>query len=77
MLPKEKQNEGAKKLEDKIVNGITHCANYMCNGCPYKPIFDDGSAEMYFTAAAYVRCMQKLIEDIYKNIKEVKSNASK
>ena len=53
------------------MNGIVHCANYVCNGCPYKPAFEDGAAEMCSSAAGYVRCMQRLIEDIYKNIKEV------
>lgn len=61
-------------MKDKIKSGIIHCANYVCNGCPYKPAFDDGAAEMYSTAAAYVRCMQKLMEDIYNEMKEVEEN---
>ena len=61
-------------MKDKIKNGIIHCANYVCNGCPYKPTFDDGAAEMCSTAAGYVRCMQKLIDDIYNEIKEVGKN---
>ena len=58
-------------MKDKIKSGIIHCANYVCDGCPYKSTFDDGAAEMCSTAAAYVRCMQKLIDDIYNEIKEV------
>ena len=58
-------------MEDKVVNGIIHCANYVCNGCPYRPVFEDETAEMQSSAARYVRCMQRLIEDIYENIKEV------
>ena len=29
------------------------------------------AAEMVSSSAGYVRCMQKLMEDIYENIKEV------
>jgi hypothetical protein len=71
LLLKEKQSGEVRKLEDKVVNGIIHCANYVCNGCPYKPAFDDGATETCSSASSYVRCMQRLIEDIYKNIKEV------
>ena len=58
-------------MEDKVINGIIHCANYVCNGCPYKKIYHQASAEMVSSSAGYIRCMQKLIEDIYDNIKEV------
>lgn len=58
-------------MEDKVVNGIIHCANYVCNGCPYETITHKAAAEMVSSSARYVRCMQKLMEDIYKNIKEV------
>ena len=54
-------------MEDKVINGIIHCANYVCNGCPYKP----EATEMHSGTSSYVHCMQKLIEDVYKNIKEV------
>lgn len=57
-------------MTDKIKSGIIHCANYVCDGCPYKPAFDDGAAEMCSSAAGYVRCMQKLIDDIYNEMKE-------
>lgn len=58
-------------MENKVVNGIIHCANYVCNGCPYEKIHHQASAEMLSASAGYVRCMQRLIEDIYENIKEV------
>ena len=61
-------------MEDKIKSGIIHCANYVCNGCPYQHIFEAAHEEMATTAAGYVRCMQRLIEDIYNNIKEVDSD---
>lgn len=50
-------------MEDKVKSGIIHCANYVCNGCPYD-IFRY-IATVDSAAAGYVRCMQKLIEDIY------------
>ena len=58
-------------MEDKVVNGIIHCANYVCNGCPYEAIMHKAAGEMVSSSAGYVRCMQKLMEDIYENIKEV------
>lgn len=66
MLEREVRN-----LEDKIKSGIIHCANYVCNGCPYKYIYDAASEEMSSAAAGYVRCMQRLIEDIYIGVKEI------
>lgn len=61
-------------MEDKIKSGIIHCANYVCNGCPYEAKMHDAMEEMYSSAAGYVRCMQRLIEDIYNNMKEIDSN---
>ena len=58
-------------MEDKVKSGIIHCANYVCDGCPYKNIFSSAADEMCSSAAGYVRCMQKLIEDIYDSIKVV------
>lgn len=58
-------------MEDKIKSGIIHCANYVCNGCPYEIIGYSAESYMNGSAARYVRCMQALINDIYKNIKEV------
>ena len=58
-------------MEDKVVNGIIHCANYECNGCPYKIIRFSTESCMGGSAATYVRCMPALINDIYANIKEV------
>ena len=58
-------------MEGKVVNGIIHCANYVCNGCPYEAIMHKAAGEMCSSSAGYVRCMQRLIEDIYENIKEV------
>ena len=58
-------------MEDKVKSGIVHCANYVCNGCPYQHIFEAACEEMVSTAAGYVRCMQQLIEDIYIQNKEV------
>ena len=59
-------------MEDKIKSGITHCANYACNGCPYECIRYSATDGMNSSAAGYVRCMQKLIDDIYDKMKEVK-----
>lgn len=58
-------------MEDKIKSGIIHCANYVCNGCPYEKIYHTVLEEVQSSSAGYVRCMQKLIDDIYK---EMKSN---
>ena len=59
-------------MEDKIKSGIIHCANYTCNGCPYECIRYSATDGMSSSAAGYVRCMQKLIDDIYNKMKEVK-----
>ena len=61
-------------MEDKVVNGIIHCANYVCNGCPYEIVRYSTESYVDSSAAAYVRCMQALINDIYENIKEVKES---
>lgn len=61
-------------MKDKIKSGIIHCANYMCKGCPYEAKMHEAMEEMCTTAAGYVRCMQKLIDDIYNEMKEVKEN---
>lgn len=66
MLEREVRN-----LEDKIKSGIIHCANYVCNGCPYELIRYTETDGMNSSASGYVRCMQKLIDDIYKEMKEV------
>ena len=58
-------------MEDKVVNGIVHCANYVCNGCPYETVMHKATEELVSSSAGYVRCMQRLIEDIYNSIKEV------
>ena len=63
----------ARNLEDKVKSGIIHCANYVCNGCPYALSYEE--KENYENASAiYVRCMQKLIDDIYNEMKEVGEN---
>ena len=59
-------------MENKIKSGIIHCANYACNGCPYELIRYSATDGMNSSATGYVRCMQKLIDDIYNAIKEVK-----
>lgn len=69
MLEREVRN-----LEDKIKSGIIHCANYVCNGCPYDCIRYAATDEMQNASAGYVRCMQRLIDDIYSTIKEVDKN---
>lgn len=61
-------------MSDKIKSGIIHCANYVCNGCPYESIMRKAAEEVVFSTAAYVRCMQKLMEDIYDEMKEVDKN---
>lgn len=62
-------------MENKVVNGITHCANYMCNGCPYEIVRFSTESYVNSSAATYVRCMQALIDDIYRNIiKEVEES---
>lgn len=61
-------------MEDKIESGIIHCANYVCNGCPYEKIYHTAADEMLSSSAGYVRCMQQLIEDIYNNMKEIDDN---
>ena len=58
----------------KTKSGIIHCANYVCNGCPYETIMREAAEEVTSSSAAYVRCMQKLVEDIYDEIKEVDKN---
>ena len=58
-------------MEDKIKSGIIHCANYVCNGCPYEKIYHIAADKMQSASAGYVRCMQALIEDIYNNMKEI------
>lgn len=61
-------------MSDKIKSGIIHCANYVCNGCPYEAKMHESMKEMSSSAAGYVRCMQKLIDDIYNEMKEVDKN---
>lgn len=61
-------------MKDKIKSGIIHCANYVCNGCPYESIMHKAAEEMVSSSAGYVRCMQKLMEDIYDEMKEVEEN---
>ena len=68
MLEREVRN-----LEDKIKSGIIHCANYVCNGCPYECV-RYSETDGFSPANGYVRCMQKLIDDIYDAIKEVDKN---
>ena len=72
-LPNVRRKE-ARNLEDKIKSGIIHCANYVCNGCPYDCIRYSATDEMNSSAAGYVRCMQKLMEDIYNKMKEIDKN---
>ena len=61
-------------MTDKTKSGIIHCANYVCNGCPYEAIMHKAAEEMMSSSAGYVRCMQKLMEDIYDEMKEVEEN---
>lgn len=60
-------------MDEKTLSGIIHCANYACNGCPYKLSVEE-EWKVGSSAAGYVKCMQKLIEDVYKNIKETDEN---
>lgn len=55
-------------MEDKIKSGIIHCADYVCNGCPYESIGYSAESYMNGSAARYVRCMQALINDIHTNL---------
>jgi len=57
-------------LEDKVKSGIIHCASYICNGCPYDCIRYAATDRLNSSADGYVRCMQQLINDVYKNIQE-------
>lgn len=61
-------------MEDKIKSGIIHCVNCVCNGCPYECVRYSETDGMNSSAAGYVRCMQKLIDDIYNKMKEVGEN---
>ena len=72
-LPNVRRKE-ARNLEDKIKSGIIHCANCVCNGCPYDCIRYSATDEMNSSAVGYVRCMQKLMEDIYNKMKEIDKN---
>ena len=51
-------------MNEKIKSGIQHCANYICEGCPYA-ISEDERLKLPNSAGIFVRCMQRLIEDIY------------
>ena len=61
-------------MKDKTKSGIVHCANYVCNGCPYETIMHKAAEEMVSSSAGYVRCMQKLMEDIYNEMKGVEED---
>lgn len=61
-------------MKDKTMSGIIHCVNYVCNGCPYETIMHKAAESLASSSAGYVRCMQKLMEDIYNEIKEVEED---
>lgn len=51
---------------NKIMKGIIHCAaKCTCNGCPYKEIRDAVDS----IGDGYILCMQRLIIDIYDELK--------
>lgn len=71
MLPRERRKEVRNLENDKIKSGIQHCANFICEGCPYE-LGEDERLRLPNSAGSYVRCMQRLIEDIYAVMTEEK-----
>lgn len=57
-------------MNDKAKNGLIHCVNYICVGCPYE-LTDAEVSRLPSSAGGYVRCMQRLLEDIYEDIKDI------
>lgn len=70
MQPKEKLKEEVRNLDEEkrdkwtILDGLSHCADFMCDGCPYQKY------DHYFYK---LKCIHKLIDDLNKllNLEEI------